>query len=224
MKFKINQQTTLIIKKNLFYIIAIATFMVIGLFFIPKQIASIKEQSQRIDNLNQTIQSKTKQLAEIELYPNEDPIIKIGIVDKFFPKSEDYFSIFNSIDILNQKSGIIIDSYTSPYGKSRNGVVSVTFSGIGTYNSLMYLLSKYHFISGRLITISSIKYTPMINSFSITIQFYTSDKFDKASSESNVELISLFLRISQEYPNFGLASMNNKIDLNYAIKSNPFIK
>ena|SRR3989338_11473539 len=225
MKISINQVLLIAIKKNLLYITIFLVFIIIGIYFIPKLYDDINQQKLKIGQMTEEVELKKKQLNDVVIFPATNINKKIITVDRFLPLSEDYFSIFNSIDNISQQTGLIIDSYTSPYGRDSGGLVNVTIQGIGTYSSFNYFLSKYNYVSKRLMTIGSIKYYPMINSFTVDVAFYSREAKLKTASKSREKLIDILSKIDIEYQGVNLDQGSSKeIDINYTSKTDPFQK
>ena len=74
-------------------------------------------------------------------------------------------------------------------------------------------------------TIESVKYYPMTNSYAIEVTFYSRDDKLTASVKPKDKLISIYNKIDQEYQGIDLTrNKDEKIDINYLPKSDPFAK
>lgn len=218
MKIKIDRFVLKLLIENSLYIAGFILFIIIAAVFLPKELSTLAAQT---DIVNQ----KTAQLTELRQLQERsreiigfDPVQMDKIMKRMLPASEDYFSIFSAIDLLSGRSGIFVQSYTSPFGRLQGNVVKIELSGFGSYQSVEELLTDYHYKSGRLMTIDRIKFEPLDGKLDMSLNFFSAPE----SKPSTIVVPKISQTHLSQILKYGETGGQNLVTGNYSSKSDPF--
>lgn len=227
MKIKINPYLRQLIKQNIIYIFSFFVLIVFFILILIFGIKKINQTNKNINMLNNDINNLQKKINLINtVVPNEEILNEdIRILNALIPNTEDYFSIIYALEILSQKTGFYINSYTVNVSQSTVNKLKLIVTGIGDANAFLKFLSEYNFGGSRLITSDKIELNQLLNgSVKLDLTFYNK-KVDIKSKEIAITNLNIFKEIEKikEKVSFNfINSENQETNIEYKIKQNPF--
>jgi hypothetical protein len=216
-----------LIKQNAVYISAlillfILLFAVIKIGFDRIKVADKKnrivtrearELQTKFDLLNSVVPAS----AELDQY--------IRLLNGLIPEAEDYFSIIQSLELLSQKTGFIVTSYTVSINSKLSDKFKLSITGIGDTSSFLNFLANYNFGGGRLITSDKIELNPEIGTgIKINLTFYNKKVATDLSQDLKIDEETIS-EIANLIPKVGFSFKENGsevLDFSYPKKTNPF--
>jgi len=82
-----------------------------------------------------------------------------ALLDRLIPDGETYFQVISSLEQLEDRMGVSINSYSINLSETTEEKMSLTLTISGTKQSIETLFEKYHFSSGRLMTNEKLDYS-----------------------------------------------------------------
>lgn len=225
MKIKIDNFTKSLLREKVLYFVSFAVFLLILIFFIPSQIADYENLSHKIDDVKIEISKLEKKDAVIRSYSVDEVNKLIEVLNRLVPQSEDYFSIFQTLDKLSADTGFKIVSYSIGLSEGNSGKISLSIGSEGTPDSLLNFLERYQYEGGRLITMDSIKFQPNTSLSRLAVNLYSKDIKVRGSQtipKIDQKIIDEVRKISDKIGNVGTLNNDLKVSTDYATKPNPF--
>lgn len=225
MKSKIDLYTLRLIRDHIVYFPSFAFFIILLTVFLPWQMREYFGIYEKIAVTNKEIIDLQKQVTIVYSFePNEvDQLVLL--LDKLLPKSEDYYSIFRSLNSLALKTGVNLRSYSIPFSPSSSEKTVVNVIGQGTPELITNFLNSYQYTSGRLITMDNIQFSPETSELSFTLNFYSKnipDSIAAVAPKVDKKLVDLIEKINLKLNQSALPEEPSNVENIYTPKSNPF--
>lgn len=220
MKKNLNVYTMRLIKDHLIYIIFFLVTVLMSVYFIPLYVKNLRELRQRQENVNLEISKMKKRKQTVLSFSPAQIDYMLQTLNRLVPETEDYFSLFNSLEVLERKTGFIITSYRAALTESKKDRLTLTINGEGSLDSVLNFLRVYRLGGGRLITIDKIDFLPARSKVSLTINFYA--KKIKVESDQFGEIDPALVRFIEKSAANGQTQVQVPIDSTYATSDNPF--
>ena len=224
--FKNRYQEILFKTHFLYFLTNIILFFAI-IFMIVFSVKKIFETKEKINNLKEEIKTLNEKQNNFYLMKNSginfDTALKL--LNQLIPEEEDYFSIIYALEMLSEKTGFQINSYTINLTESTQNRLIIIISGIGSNESFLRFLKEYNFGGKRLITSDNLSLNSQQSEFKIELSFYNKKHRDSVSSSYFIP--STFPKELEKIlakTNFLLKENIEEIniDFNYPRKQNPF--
>lgn len=225
--FKIKPYVLRLIKQNIAYVFAAALLALLivvqvkigfdRLYQINKDDKllqrDVKELQTKFDLLNLVVPES----AELDRY--------IELLNGLIPNAEDYFSIIRSLELLSQKTGFIVTSYTVGVNAKVKDRFKLTITGIGDTTAFLNFLENYNFGGGRLITSDKIELNPEVDTaIQINLTFYNKKVVQDLAEDFKIDEETIS-EIADLVPKVGVSLKEGgeeALDFGYPKKSNPF--
>lgn len=170
---KINFALARILKEHAMYAIALLLFIGMLAVLSAKNIQSIVETNKKIDAIKIEIGDLQKQNDTIVRYSPEDLDALVRTINRLLPSNEDYFSIFNSLEVMGANTGVSFTSFSSPFsGTSTDGVL-VSAEASGTVSSFLNFLEQYQLAGTRVATVEDITINPPASTAIFRLKFHS---------------------------------------------------
>ncbi len=223
---KLNFALTRVLKENALYAVALVLFSSILMIVASRNTQSILETNRKIDSITLEIAELQKQNDTIVRY-SPDELDKLAItLNRLLPSSEDYFSIFNSLDVMGTNTGVTFTSFSSPFsGTSTDGVL-VSAEASGTVSSFLNFLEQYQLAGTRVATIEDITLNPPASTAVFKLKFHSKAFAANGSSNTvpviNQNMVQLLQKIEARDGNITSSSDENKPEIQLESKQDPF--
>ncbi len=208
-----------LLKENIIYIIGVVLFIMLLIIFLPPQLQSIAELKSTLNNKNEQLEAR-KDLFEIARASLSFDVKSMDVITKsMFPADEDYFSIFRALELLAARSGIFIETFSSPFGNKQGAAVKIEVSALGNSEAVTRLLTNYQLKSSRLVTIDRIGFDAVASKITFSINFFTIPVPAPATTQIpkiKQSTLDSILSFTDTQSNAVVVSSD------YIIKSNPF--
>jgi len=227
MKHIVDTYTLRLAKENILFIVVFIFFLIIIIFFIPFQIRNYYNYQEKIKLLKEDInQLAKKKLVVFSTNPQESNSL-IQTLNSLVPPSEDYFSIFSTLENLSTQTGFRIVSYSIKINQKPKDKIVIKVNGEGTSDSFLKFLESYQYKGGRLITLDNIEFSPGNFKTSLALNFYAKEvknlqqvanlMVDKRTKEK-IKKISQEMNLASQ-----IASPQGELgEIEYPTKQNPF--
>ena len=225
MKKRFDIYTLRLIKDNGIYLFLLLIFIILLFGFIPLQINHFFSLDERNKKLNQELtQLKNQQNLVINLKSNQlDQAIKT--INTLVPNSEDFFSIITALETISSKTGFSISQYRISLADISKQSIPIEITGVGGTGSIVNFLNGYHFSGGRLITITSLEYSPSVTKLNLVLNFHNfkPTKTDIINVKFDQQEIDKFVAIGETLSK-DQVNQENLIpgQFNYPVRGNPF--
>lgn len=225
---KIKPYVYRLLKQNAAYIVALAVLLILIIFEIKIGF----DRSSRIDRDNKILTTEVKELQtkfdllnsvvaggrELDQY--------VELLNGLIPNAEDYFSIIKSLELLSQKTGFIITSYTVGVNTKVKDRFRLTVTGVGDTASFLNFLENYNFGGGRLITSDKIELNPAVDTaIKVNLTFYNKGVVQNLAQDLQIDEETIS-EIAVLIPKVGISlkegGEEEELDFSYPVKSNPF--
>lgn len=223
---KLNFALTRVLKENALYAVALVLFTGILIVVASRNTQSILETNRKIDSITLEIADLQKQNDTIVRY-SPDELDKLVItLNRLLPSSEDYFSIFNSLDVMGTNTGVTFTSFSSPFsGTSTDGVL-VSAEASGTVSSFLNFLEQYQLAGTRVATIEDITLNPPASTAVFKLKFHSKAVAANGSSTTvpviNQKMVQLLQKIEARDGNIASSSDENQPEIQLESKQDPF--
>ncbi len=214
-----------LIKSYAIYIWVFIIALCILLYLIIIQVPAYFTSREQVNTLKNEVTQLNSKKNIIYSYDASELDSLIKTMNMLLPNSEDYFSIFRSLDIISRRSNFNITSYSVNFSKSNSERLSLQIEAEGSPDGLLSFLNEYKFSGGRLITMDKVNFSPSTTETTFDITFYTKNiptnvqgnltDIDKATFNKIKEINSQYNTI------FNSNGSNTSDDL-YVRKENPF--
>lgn len=227
MKHIVDTYTLRLAKENILFIVVFIFFLMVIIFFIPFQIRNYYNYQEKIKLLEQDINQLARKKSIIfSINPKESNSL-VQTLNSLIPPSEDYFSIFSTLENISSKTGFRIVSYSIKISQKPKDKIVVKVNGEGTPDSFLKFLESYQYKGSRLITMDNIEFSPGNFKTSLALNFYTKE-MKNLQSVTNLMLDKRtrekIKKINQETEfTSQISSLEGELgELEYPTKQNPF--
>lgn len=223
---KHNFALTRILKENVVYAVALLVFSGILIIAATKNTQSIIDTNRKIAAITVEIAELQKQNDTIVRYSPEELDALIATLNRLLPSTEDYFSIFNSLEVMGINTGVTFTSFSSPFsGTSTDGVL-VSAEASGTVSSLLSFLEQYQLAGTRVATIEDITINPPISTAVFKLKFHSKAVSSNGLSNSvpaiNQKMVQLLQKIEARDGNSIVPSEDSQPNIQLESKEDPF--
>lgn len=170
---KLNFALTRLLKENVLYAGALILFGVILAVVATAQVRSIVHTNQKITDIQKEIADLQKQNETIVKYSPDDLDKLTATLNQLLPNSEDYFSIFNSMETMGARTGVAFTSFSSPFSGTTTDGVLVVAEASGSVSSLLNFLDQYQLAGTRVATIEDVTINPPTSSAVFRLKFHS---------------------------------------------------
>ena len=145
--FKIKPYVLRLIKQNIAYVFAAALLALL----IVVQVKIGFDRLYQINKDNKLLERDVKELqTKFDLLnlvvPESGELNRyIELLNALIPNAEDYFSIIRSLELLSQKTGFIITSYTVGVKTKVKDRFKLSITGVGDTTAFLSFLENYNF-------------------------------------------------------------------------------
>lgn len=209
------------------FLFVVMFFLLIGVLFfiVPSYFKEYHEYSNSSLELVRQVSDLEKRQTVIYSFSKDEIERLADTLNKLVPSSEDFFSIFTTLDNLSASTGFIITSYELAVQEGVSGKISLEIGGQGSPETFLNFLQNYKYGGGRLITMDSLDFSPSTSDTSLIVNFYSKD-INKSDSLSipkiDTAVIEKIKKIDKEArARPGFAAKDEKIP-DYIPKENPF--
>lgn len=162
-----------LLRENVIYACALLLFIAILAFVSTQQIQAIVQTNKKIDAIKIEIADLQKQNEAVLKYSPDELDNLIATLNQVLPSSEDYFSIFNSLEKMGTSTGVTFTSFSSPFSGATADGVLVTAEATGSITSLLNFLDQYQLAGTRVATIEDITVSPPTSSAVFRFKFHS---------------------------------------------------
>lgn len=223
---KINFALARILKENMLYAVALILFIGMLVVVSTKNVQSILETNKKTDAIKVEIADLQKQNDTIVRYSPEELDKLVITLNRLLPSNEDYFSIFNSLEVMGTNTGVTFTSFSSPFsGTSTDGVL-VSAEASGTVSSFLNFLEQYQLAGTRVATIEDITINPPASSAIFRLKFHSKAVSTNGLSNTvptiNQKMVQLLQKIEARDGNVTVQPDGNQPDIQLESKQDPF--
>src|SRR3989344_1169119 len=147
MKISINYYFLNLIKNNILYVAGFITIIVISLSLLPGAISEYKEITDKSATVRTDIQNLSDQDAVAFRYEPTEIKDLVGVADTLAPQQYTLFSVFETIDDIENRSGLEFLTYSSPTKGLSEGGISLDVEAQGAMPLILNFLKNYHTLS-----------------------------------------------------------------------------
>lgn len=216
-------------KTHIFYFLANFSLLSATIFIAIFSLQKIAQNNKKINNLNIEIKTLIEKQNDFQVLKSSqiDFDKTLMILNSLVPNDEDYFSILYALEILSQKTGFQINSYTVNLSENSPNRLKLTVSGVGSQEVFLNFLKQYNFGGHRLITSDNLSLSPQQQSgFKIDLTFYSNEYQENIHPSPSTVPNNWLQEIKKilAKTEFILKENSSKPDynLNYPRKANPF--
>lgn len=162
MKPKISRFTLQLIKKNAFFLFGIFFFTAIFVVFIPFQLKGYLQIKQEIEKEEEEVEKLVSNQQKIDAFETFDIDRLYSVVEEAVPSTEDGLNVLASLEYFSNqalRNNFFITSYSNPFTKSSEGVLSISIEGTGSVKSLAGLMQSLQTAGNRFITLDNVEIT-----------------------------------------------------------------
>lgn len=207
---------------------AVALILFIGMLVVvsTKNVQSILEMNKKTDAIKIEIADLQKQNDTIVRYSSEELDKLVITLNRLLPSNEDYFSIFNSLEVMGTNTGVTFTSFSSPFsGTSTDGVL-VSAEASGTVSSFLNFLEQYQLAGTRVATIEDITINPPASSAIFRLKFHSKAVSTNGLANTvptiNQKMVQLLQKIEARDGNVTVQPDGNQPDIQLESKQDPF--
>lgn len=223
---KINFALTRILKENVLYAVALVLFTGMLAVVSTNNVRAIIDTNRKIETAKTEIADLQKQNDTIVRYSPDDLDRLVVTLNRLLPSTEDYFSIFNSLEVMGANTGVTFTSFSSPFsGTSTDGVL-VSAEATGTVSSFLNFLEQYQLAGTRVATIEDITINPPISSAIFRLKFHSKAVSTNGMSNTvpviNQKMVQLLQKIEARDGNIAAPSDESQPQIQLESKEDPF--
>ncbi|OGK53376.1 hypothetical protein A2970_02460 [Candidatus Roizmanbacteria bacterium RIFCSPLOWO2_01_FULL_44_13] len=225
--FKIKPYAYRLIKQNVVYVAAVVLLLILIVLVVKIGLDRVKQT----DKENKVLVLEVKELqTKFDLLNSVAPGSSeldqyIKLLNGLIPDAEDYFSIIQSLELLSQKTGFVVISYTVGVNTKLKDRFKLSITGIGDTNSFLSFLENYNYGGGRLITSDKIELNPQLDTaIKINLTFYNKKIVQDLAQDLQINADTIS-EIAALIPKVGVSFKEEEEgapDFAYPKKSNPF--
>lgn len=217
-------------KRKILQFTAIIFIQLFLFFYVLKISVERYENISKIDSDLYNLKKKIELTKKISFFDIDN---YIKIIDQVIPSFDNIFTIFDTLNDLSTKKGVVISNISFSDNNLKSKKIQLKFD-IST-DDIFGFLKNYHFITGRLITISDLKLnlTNYIHAININLYNFSSFRnFENDFKNINLKDLELLNQIKNQisaniFDNkiYQQKNINNEIDLyspNVKTNENPF--
>lgn len=223
---KINFALARILKEHILYAVALLLFTGMLVVLSTKNVQSIVATNKKIEVVKKEISDLQKQNDTIVRYSPEELDKLVQTINRILPSNEDYFSIFNSLEVMGANTGVAFTSFSSPFsGTSTDGVL-VSAEASGTVTSFLNFLEQYQLAGTRVATIEDITINPPASSAIFRLKFHSKAVSTSTTVNSilpiNPKMVQLLQKIEARDRNSVSIPNENPSEVQRESKQDPF--
>jgi len=229
MKIFKNRYQEFFLKSYFLYFLVDLIIILTIIFIISFGVRKIIENKDKTEILKDEIKKLSEKQNNFYIIKNTNIDFEktLKILNQLIPEEEDYFSIIYALEILSQKTGFQINSYTVNLSESTANNLKLTITGTGTTESFFNFLKDYNFGGGRLITSDNLSLNPEESKFKIELSFYSKKTINNIDNNYSYFISSNFPKELEKIiskTEFILKESTKEADFvfSYPRKQNPF--